>query len=79
MTSEDWLVDRENLARKIELQSRPDRKKRRWLKHNCQKCGYLIEYEPKPDFSGELRCPHCGSTVKVSRLDDYSGSKEVKE
>ena len=45
--------------------------KRKWIKTNCPSCGYKIEYVPKKEFTGELRCPECGHTFKVSRLDSY--------
>ena len=48
-----------------------DSPKRKWLKTKCPKCGYRIQYDPKPDWSGELRCPDCGRIFKVPRLDTY--------
>lgn len=48
-----------------------DEPKRKWRKARCPKCGYRIDYDPKPDWSGELKCPDCGHIFKVPRLDSY--------
>lgn len=62
-------------AEKIERQSRPEPEKRKWVMVKCPspECGYRFGYVPKKTWGGELRCPHCGETFKVSRLDDFVG------
>lgn len=63
-------------AERLEKESRPDEKKRKWIKTRCPKCGYKIEYVPKEKWDGELRCPHCGESFKISRLDDWTEGGE---
>ena len=58
-------------AEKIEKQSRPEPKKRKWLRAKCAHCDYEVKYHPTKKFRGELRCPECGQVFKVPRLDFY--------
>jgi len=36
-------------------------------------CQYEIKFEPKPRWSGELRCPNCGEMFNITRLDEFAG------
>ena len=60
-------------AEKIERQHqhRPEEKLRR-LKVKCPRCGYRVEYAPKPDFDGNFKCPQCGKVFKLIHLDNFS-------
>jgi len=58
-------------AEKTLLKSRPPEKHHKWLRTKCPKCDYRIDYDPKPDWSGTLKCPTCGKVFKVVRLNDF--------
>lgn len=45
--------------------------KKKWLRTKCSHCGYEIDYSPKDDFDGDLRCPTCGKNFHISRMDDF--------
>jgi len=51
--------------------------KRKWLKVRCPSCHYLVENDPKTNWSGTLKCPECGKNFKVPSLDGFI-EEEVK-
>jgi len=45
--------------------------KEEWRKVHCPQCRYIIEYQPKEDFDGILKCPDCGKRFRVVGLEDF--------
>ena len=37
----------------------------------CPKCQRKVEYSPRSEFRGNLKCPHCHHEFKLSRLEDF--------
>lgn len=48
-----------------------DKPNQKFLKARCPHCGYVVQYSPKENFKGDLRCPNCSKTFHVIRLDDF--------
>jgi PHP family Zn ribbon phosphoesterase len=45
--------------------------KRKWLKTRCPHCKYELGYSPAENFHGNIRCPQCGKSFHITRLDDF--------
>ena len=68
----DRLRRRFREAEGIVLKNRPPEKKVRWFKTRCPKCNSKIEYSPKSDWNGLLRCGECGHEFRLSLLDHFT-------
>ena len=44
---------------------------RKWKTTNCLGCGKKVEYIPKDQFNGTLKCPECGTRFLVPSLDKF--------
>jgi len=44
---------------------------RKYRRHMCEHCDYMITYEPKPGWNGDLRCPLCSKMTHVYQMDDF--------
>ena len=42
-----------------------------WKKTVCPYCQKSVQYIPKLDFSGIVKCPHCLREFKVPSLDGW--------
>jgi DNA-directed RNA polymerase subunit RPC12/RpoP len=47
------------------------RPRREWRVTHCLACDKRVEYIPKDQFNGTLKCPHCGVRFKVPSLDGF--------
>lgn len=62
------------LADSQTVKDRVPEKKRKWRTTRCPN-GHKIEYVPKENFTGDLRCPTCGKSFHLVRLDDFKEKK----
>jgi hypothetical protein len=47
--------------------------KRNWRRVYCPKCQHKIEYVPRPNWNGMVKCVECGCVFKAPCLDDFTG------
>ena len=50
---------------------------RKYNRHKCE-CGYIISYEPKLGWNGDLRCPLCSRMTHVYQMEDFVIAEEEK-
>lgn len=72
MKRDDEIARRFLLAEGQDLKDRPEPKKRKWLKTRCPHCRKKVEYSPKKNFKGELRCGNCGKKFNITVLDHFN-------
>ncbi len=58
-------------AEKIDKRNRPDKVKRKWRTDHCPKCQRKVEYFPRKNFTGDLKCLHCGEVFRAPSLDSF--------
>ena len=64
------LDEAERLYKKHYSVEKP--KSKDYLKTFCPKCQKKVEYRPKKDWNGMLKCPHCYEVFRLTRLEDFS-------
>lgn len=64
------LADRFVWAEGQVTRDRPPEKKK-WKIVYCPSCQKKVEYLPKAEWRGMLKCPHCEVTFKVPSLDGF--------
>ena len=46
-------------------------KKRRWFKTICPSCGEEVQYAPKENWNGKLKCGNCQHEFTLLILDHF--------
>ena len=68
---DEELARRFRQAEKLYIKAQYEKPKIKYLKTHCLRCQKIVEYKPKDNFKGRLKCPHCGKEFRLFRLDDF--------
>ena len=73
MTERDEiLAKRFRWAEGQALKDRPPEIRRKWFKTRCPGCKEQVQYSPKENWDGLLRCGSCGHEFRLAILDHFS-------
>ena len=71
INKDEELARRFRDAEKLYVKAQYKKPKIKYLKTHCLHCQKIIEYVPKDNFKGRLKCPHYGKEFHLFRLDDF--------